>query len=98
MYHLSLSGASYPNLGRNLFDFVTEEDAHGFAMTEQYFVSSDGAVMKAKPNNIYPFLSHDDLQLKDAIAYKKTDLVYRGKAYDALKDWMMRKQLTRDLE
>ena len=98
LYHLSLSGASYPNLGRNLFDFATEEDVHGFAMTEQYFVSSNGAVMKAKPSNIYPFLSHDDLQLKDAIAYKKTDLVYRGKAYDALKDWIMRKQLTRNLE
>jgi phosphoglycerol transferase MdoB-like AlkP superfamily enzyme len=97
LYHLSLSEASYPNLGRNLFDLVTVDKTHSFAMTEQYFVDLDGAVMKTRPSNTYPFSSLGDLQLEDAIAYKKTDLVNRGQAYAALKDWMMRKQLTKGL-
>jgi len=93
LYHLSLSGASYPNLGRNLFQPATADDVHNFAMDYQYLVTQDGAVLKANPRVIYPFVSNDDLQLRDAIPYNQTNLVNRGKAYNALMDWMMRKQL-----
>ena len=94
---MSLSGASYPNLGRNLFQPATVDDVHSFAMNYQYLVTQDGAVLKANPKVIYPFLSDDDLQLRDAISYNQTALVNRGRAYDDLMDWMMRKQLAGQL-
>jgi|TARA_B110000908_G_scaffold65466_1_gene79356 phosphoglycerol transferase MdoB-like AlkP superfamily enzyme len=93
LYHLSLSGASYPNLGRNLFQPATVDDVHNFAMYYHYLVTQDGAVLKANPGVIYPFVSSDDLQLRDAIPYNQKKSVNRGKAYSALMDWMMRKQL-----
>lgn len=93
LYHLSLSGASYPNLGRNLFQPATLDDVHNFAMYHHYLVTQDGAVLKANPGVIYPFVSSDDLQLRDAIPYNQKKLVNRGKAYSTLMDWMMRKQL-----
>ena len=97
LYHLSLSSAFYPNLGRNLFQPATVDDVHSFAMNYQYLVTQDGAVLKANPKVIYPFLSDDDLQLRDAISDNQTALVNRGRAYNDLKDWMMRKQLAGQL-
>ena len=97
LYHLSLSSAFYPNLGRNLFQPATFDDVHSFAMNYQYLVTQDGAVLKANPKVIYPFLSDDDLQLRDAISDNQTALVNRGRAYNDLKDWMMRKQLAGQL-
>jgi len=96
LYHLSLSGAPYPNMGRNLFQ-PAAGDVHNFAMNDQYWVTQKGAVLKAKPSFIYPFVNHYDLQLGDALPYDEKGLVSRGKAYSALMDWMMRKQLVGQL-
>ena len=97
LYHLSLSEASYPNLGRNLFKPVGTDDAHNFAINEQYSATQDGVLMNGNVDYIYPFTSDDDLQLGNAIPYNRVALVERREAYTSLKNWIMRKQLTKQL-
>lgn len=93
LYHLALSGASYPNLGRNLYAAQGELNPHGFAASSRYIVSNEGAVLKSKPGVVYPLVPGQGLRLGSPKVMVPNQKLESALSYEKLINWMMRKQL-----
>ena len=97
LYHLALSEATYPNLGRNIFNTL-ENSEHRFSESARYLAVEAGVVLKDRPTMVYPFVSDRRLVLGEPMLLIDHDEAVRQKflaamAYDDLVDWMMRYQL-----
>jgi len=93
LYHLALSGARYPNLGRNLFAEIDESGPHNFAYHSDYLVVGDRSLALVNQKG------HGDVWLLKGLDMISSPLAEshvtfeRAIQYPKILDWLTRYQL-----
>ena len=93
LYHLALSDARYPNLGRNLFAKIDEAGPHNFAYHSDYLVVGDRAHSAVDPKGRGAVWRLQGLDMIASPAAKSHVNFERAAQYPKILDWLTRYQL-----
>lgn len=93
LYHLALSEADYPNLGRNLFSEAGQIKPHDFAYNSQYLIVDDHAYRLGQSGVPLHAWKRQGLDMIPISAEAMPEAASRGADYQAILDWLTRYQL-----
>ena len=93
LYHLALSEARYPNLGRNLFAELDPAGPHNFAYHSDYLVVGERAYGLLKPEGRRAVWRLQGLDMISSPAAESHVNFERALQYPKILDWLTRYQL-----
>jgi phosphoglycerol transferase MdoB-like AlkP superfamily enzyme len=93
LYHLALSDARYPNLGRNLFAKTDLRGPHNFAYHSDYLVVGDRVYGLVGPKGQRAFWRRQGLDMISGPVAESSVNYERAEQYSKILDWLTRYQL-----
>jgi phosphoglycerol transferase MdoB-like AlkP superfamily enzyme len=93
LYHLALSEARYPDLGRNLLQPTAPDSAHNFAYNDNYLVVANVAYGTLDTGAPHGSKVNANFDITDQAAQSTSARLRQAATYPQVLDWLTRYQL-----